>query len=179
MEFVQGKYPHSPAPLPSDSSTDYLTLLPRFLPPSLASPLLTIFTTAFGILRALQTQFSPLISKLLSQPDIASVLLLSVILLSSFWILNMAYRAVIFWVKLAVRLVMWGGMVAVGFWVYNRGVEGFVEDVQGLGEYWWGQYERFAGEAKGWQRAEEAQIRFQAAGQQRPTGRGWGRRGGY
>ena len=44
----------------------------------------------------------------------------------------MMYRAVIFWVNLALRLVFWGGILVVGFWVYNRGPEGFVEDVQGL-----------------------------------------------
>ena len=127
-------------------------------------------------MRALQTHLTPLITKIVTQPDVASILALLAILLISLKILDMAYRAVLFWVKLAVRLVMWGSIVGVGFWVWNRGVDGFVEDVKGLSVYWLAQYERFAGEAKGWQRAEEAQIRFQA-GQQ--GARGYGRRGGW
>jgi hypothetical protein len=179
MEFIQGIYTylyHLLCPPPSNLVADYITLLPRFLPPSIASPLLTVFTSAFGILRAVQTHFSPLITKILTQPDVASILALLAILLISLKILDMAYRAVIFWVKLVVRLVMWGTMVGIGFWVWNRGVDGFVEDVRELGQYWWTQYERFAGDAKGWQKAEEAQIRFQAG---QHNARGYGRRGGW
>ena len=50
-----------------------------------------------------------------------------------------------------------------GLWVYNRGVDGFVSDVEELGMYWWGEYERFSGEAKGWQREQERKVRFNAA----------------
>jgi hypothetical protein len=183
MEFVQGIYTllhdqvFPPPPPPSDPFVDYLTLLPRFLPPTLAHPLLTIFTSAFGIMRALQTHLSPFLTRILAQPDVASVLLLVTLLLASFWVLNMAYRAVMFWVRLVSWFVMWGGVMGLGFWVYTRGPEQFVQDVQELATYWWDQYERFAGEAKGWQKAEEAQIHFQARQQQQ--GRGWGRRGGY
>ena len=85
----------------------------------------------------------------------------------------MMYRAVIFWVNLALRLVFWGGILVVGFWVYNRGPEGFVEDVQGLVEYWLGQYEMYSREVKGFQQQKEDQIRMKASAQQQQKRRGW------
>lgn len=83
----------------------------------------------------------------------------------------MMYRAVIFWVNMVLRLAFWGSILLVGLWVWNRGVDGFVEDLQGLGEYWAGEYERYSGEVKSFQRQKEDQIRFQA--QQKQKGRGW------
>lgn len=81
----------------------------------------------------------------------------------------MMYRAVIFWVNMAVRLVFWGGIVVLGLWVWNRGVDGFVDDVSGLMEYWTGQYEKYSGEVKMFQEQKEAQIRMKA----QPKKRGW------
>lgn len=174
MEFVQGIYHYFHrllVPAPPNPTIDYITLLPRFLPPSVASPLLTIFTSAFGILRALQVHLSPLLTKIVTQPDVASILALIAIFLISLKILDMAYRAVMFWVKLVIKLAFWGTVVGVGFWVYNRGPEGFMGDLSELGGYWLGQYEKFARDAKGWQKAEEAQIKFQA-GQHNARGYG-------
>jgi hypothetical protein len=82
------------------------------------------------------------------------------------------YRAVIFWVKLALQMVLWGGILVVGLWVYNRGLEGFVEDAQGLIEYWLGQYEMYSQEVKGFQQQKESQIRMKASAQQQ-NGKGW------
>lgn len=45
-----------------------------------------------------------------------------------------------------------------------------MEDVQGLGAYWLGEYEKFSGEVKGMQREKEEQIRVQAGQKGR---RGW------
>lgn len=178
MDFVQGMLPASlnrlfglgPA---TDSLSEYVTLFHRFLPPSIASPIISIIAGAFGILKTAQTHLSPLLSRIISQPDVASILALLAILFISLKILDMAYRAVIFWVNLVIRLVLWGGVLILGFWVWNRGVDGFVEDVQGLAQHWTGQYEKFAGEAKAWKKAEEAQIKFNARQQQG----GWGGRG--
>ncbi|RYO29253.1 hypothetical protein AA0111_g6279 [Alternaria arborescens] len=104
-----------------DFIQDYAALIPRFLPPSFASPLLQLLTTFFGISRTLTTHLSPLLNKLITQPDVASILALLAIFFISLKILDMMYRAVIFWVNLALRLVFWGGILVVGFWVYNRG----------------------------------------------------------
>lgn len=60
--------------------------------------------------------------------------------------------------------------MAVGVWVYNRGVDGFVEDVGELGRVWWGEYERVSGEVGGWKREGERKVRYQA-------GKGYGEQG--
>lgn len=152
-------------------ASDYANVLPRFLPPSLLNPLLTVLTTSFGILKTLQTHLSPLLLRLTTQPDIASLALLLIILFVSFKILDMAYRAVVFWISLVFKLVMWGGIIVLGFWVYNRGVDGFAEDVRELVEFWSGEYERYEGEVKRFKGMKEEQIRV------RQGGKGSGRRG--
>jgi hypothetical protein len=151
---------------------DYAALLPRLLPPSFANPLLHLLTTFFGISRTLSEHISPLANKIITQPDVASILVLLAIFFISLKILGMMYRAVIFWVKLALQMVLWGGILVVGLWVYNRGLEGFVEDAQGLIEYWLGQYEMYSQEVKGFQQQKESQIRMKASAQQQ-NGKGW------
>jgi len=118
-----------------DFVQDYATLLPRLLPASLANPILTLLTTTLGLTRTLQTHLAPFLTRLLTQPDIASILLVVVALFISMKVLDMLYRAVLFWINLALRLAFWGGVVALGTWVYTRGPEGFVDDVQGLTAY--------------------------------------------
>lgn len=157
------------APL-TNSSLDYVTLLPRLLPPSIASPLLTLVTTLFGITRTLQTHLQPLFTRLVTEPDAASILVVVAALFISFKILDMMYRAVLFWVNLVFRLVLWAGVGLIGLWVYNRGVDGFVQDVQDLAARWAGEYEKYSGEVKKYQQDQEAQIRLQAKQQ---GGRGW------
>jgi hypothetical protein len=171
MEFIQGMYhqPYRNTPL-TNSPLDYVTLLPRLLPPSIASPLLTLVTTLFGITRTLQTHLQPLFTRLVTEPDAASILVVVAALFISFKILDMMYRAVLFWVNLVFRLVLWGGVGLIGLWVYNRGVDGFVQDVQDLAGRWAGEYEKYSGEVKKYQQDQEAQIRLQAKQQQ---GRGW------
>lgn len=97
--------------------------------------------------------------------------MLLVIFFISMKILDMMYRAVLFWVKLVFRLAVLGAIMVLGLWMYNRGVDGFIEDVQALGEKWAGDYEKYTGEVKKYQAQKEAQIRMQAANK----GRGWGR----
>lgn len=82
----------------------------------------------------------------------------------------MMYRAVLFWVKLAYQIAIWGGIAILGFWLYNRGVDGFVEDVSGLAEYWTGEYHKYKGEVNRFQKAQEQQVRMKA---RQKGGRGW------
>jgi hypothetical protein len=154
----------------TDYLPDYIHLIPQFLPPSLAKSLLTFTTTTFGIMKTLQNHLSPLLLRVLSQPDLTSVLLLLVLAFISFKVLDMMYRTVIFWVSLALRLTMWGAIGMTGFWIYNRGVDGFVEDVHGLVEHWTGEYQKYAGEVKRFQSQKEAQIKMQ---QNRRGAAGW------
>jgi hypothetical protein len=79
----------------------------------------------------------------------------------------MMYRAVMFWVNMALRLVFWGAIVMLGMWLWNRGVDGFVDDVGGLVEYWTGQYEKYSGEVKMAKEQKEGQIRMKAEQQRR------------
>jgi hypothetical protein len=168
MEFIQGmhSYIHDLLhPTPSDPTTEYITLLPRFLPPSLATTAIQVFTSIFGVAHALQTFLTPQLAKFVAQPDVFSILALLAIFFISLKIVGMMYRWVMFWVTMVLQLVMWAAMVGVGLWVWNRGVDGFLGDVKDLGMYWLGEYEKFAGEAKGWKDAHEEQIRFQAGKQ--------------
>ncbi|KAF2131609.1 hypothetical protein P153DRAFT_199625 [Dothidotthia symphoricarpi CBS 119687] len=150
---------------------DYITLLPTVLPASLASPILKFVTTSFGITQTLQSHLAPFLTRVITQPDVASIFALLVVFFISMKILDMMYRAVIFWVRMVFRLALLGAVVVLGLWVHNRGVDGFVADVQGLGEKWTGEYQRYSGEVKKFQAQKEDQIRMQAANK----GRGYGR----
>ncbi|KAH7114498.1 nuclear pore assembly and biogenesis-domain-containing protein [Dendryphion nanum] len=141
-----------------DFIQDYLPLLQSFLPPSLLTTLLKTITTTFGLLKTLQTHLSPFIARLTTSPDVTTLLLLAITLFLSFKILDMAYRAVMFWVRLVVRVAFYGSIVGVGLWVYSRGVDGFVEDVGGLMGFWAGEYERFSGDVKAFRREKEREI---------------------
>ncbi|KAL6706473.1 hypothetical protein ACN47E_005412 [Coniothyrium glycines] len=149
---------------------DYATLLPRLLPASIASPLLTLLTTALGITRTLQTHLTPFLTRLVTQPDVASIMLVIVIFFVSMKILDMMYRAVIFWINLVFQLVLWGGMAVLGVWIYTRGVDGFVQDVTDLGHRWVGEYEKYSEEVKMFKLQQEQQVRMKAGQKQR---RGW------
>ncbi|PSN72757.1 hypothetical protein BS50DRAFT_628888 [Corynespora cassiicola Philippines] len=156
-----------------DFIQDYGALLHNLLPPTLVSPLLTFLTTTFGLLKTAQTHLTPLLTRLTTQPDLASILALLAILFLSLKILDMAYRAVMFWVALTLRVVLWGGAAVVAWWVYTRGVEGFVEDLGALVEFWGGEVERYKGEVGRWKEVEERRIRMQAQQQQQQKRKGW------
>ncbi|KAF2787687.1 hypothetical protein K505DRAFT_353674 [Melanomma pulvis-pyrius CBS 109.77] len=152
---------------------DYAQLLTQFLPPSLLNPLITFVSTAFALFKTLQSHLSPLLVRITTQPDFASILMLVAILFVSFKVLGMAYRAVMFWVTLVLRLAFWATCGFVAVWVYNRGIDGFVDDMQGLAEYWSAEYDKYSGEVKRFQGQQETKIRSQ-------TGKGRGRgRGGW
>ncbi|KAJ4296742.1 hypothetical protein N0V90_006790 [Kalmusia sp. IMI 367209] len=153
-----------------DIIQDYISLLHHLLPSTFTNPLIQITTTIYGIVRAAQTYLSPLLAKVISQPDIASILGLVVILWLSMKIVGMALRSVIFWLSLVWTVVKWGVIFGVALWVWNRGPEGAAQDAQELMEVWMGEYKKFKGQADAYKRAEEAQIRFQAG--QRGA-RGW------
>lgn len=77
-------------------------------------------------------------------------------------ILDMMYRAVMFWINMAIRLVLWGSIILLGLWVWNRGVDGFVDDVSGLVQHWTGEYEKYTGEVKKYREQNDNQIRMKA-----------------
>lgn len=136
------------------TSQDIAALLPRYLPPTVSHPLIHALTTMLSLAHTLSTHLTPL----LREPSIPSLLALALLLLVTLKILDMAYRAVLFWIRLAFRLAFWGAVVGVGFWVWSRGVDGFVEDVGELAGFWWGEYERWKGEVEGWRGVEEEKV---------------------
>lgn len=99
-------------------------------------------TTAFQIhfLRPLTTLLTPLLTRATQNPDITTILLLGVLLFLSLKALDMFVRSVLFWIRLAVRLAFWGVVVALGGWVWARGLEGVVEDCKVWVEVWRGEY---------------------------------------
>ncbi|KAF2638088.1 hypothetical protein P280DRAFT_90781 [Massarina eburnea CBS 473.64] len=146
----------------------YAPYLSTYLPPSVFAPTIKMITTTFGVLKTLQAHLAPLLAPISTQPDIASAILLLILLLSSLKILNMAYRAVMFWLWLAVQLTLLGGILLIGTWAWKKGAEGVVSDVQELVRFWWGQYEMFSGEVEGWKgQAEREAYQNGYGGQQR------------
>ncbi|ORX93178.1 nuclear pore assembly and biogenesis-domain-containing protein [Clohesyomyces aquaticus] len=141
-----------------DLVQDYVRIAQKFLPPSLLNTLITMATTAFGIAKTLQTHLTPLILRVTTQPDLATILTLAVVLLISFKILDMAYRAVMFWINLVFRLVMWGSVATIGLWIWHRGVDGFIDDVQGLVEFWKDRYDEYSGEVSKFQKQQEVRM---------------------
>ena len=74
-----------------------------------------------------------LVDQVSRKPDLATIALLLVIVFVSLKILNMLWETLMFWIRLARKIVVWGGLLAFALWMYNRGPEGVMEDVN----YWW------------------------------------------
>ena len=92
----------------------------------------------YTYLSTMRSYILALIEQVSRKPDLATIALLLVILFISLKLLNMLWQTFIFWFNMARKLAFWGGLVALGLWMYTRGFEGVQEDVQ----YWiqvWGQ----------------------------------------
>ncbi|KAL2003940.1 hypothetical protein VTN02DRAFT_1459 [Thermoascus thermophilus] len=74
-----------------------------------------------------------------STPDLVSVLLLALILFVSLKVLDYARRVVVFWITLALRLLFWGVVLSVAWYVYRVGCEKAIADAGWL----WGVAEGF------------------------------------
>lgn len=112
----------------------------------------------------------PMINKFINtirtKPDIASIALLLVTLYISLKLLNMAIQSVMWWLKLARKLMFWALIVGVGTWVWSRGLEGAVTDLGTLGQ-------TFKTEYAYWnERAERARIENAINGKGRVGSRG-------
>lgn len=90
-------------------------------------------------------------------------------LLVSLKILNILYRAVMFWITLALRLVFWGTVVVVGLYVWSRGWEQATQDcvvwARYWGDVWQSEYERYQEQVEV-ARAYQQQQAQAAGGQQ-------------
>lgn len=83
----------------------------------------------------------PLVDHVRQKPDLASIVLVLIILFLSLKLLNMLWQAVMFWVRLATRIAFWSGAIVLLLWVFNRGVDGVVEDVGYWTRIWNGEYQ--------------------------------------
>jgi hypothetical protein len=81
-------------------------------------------------------------------PAIISVGALILFLLITMQIMNFFRRMMMFWVRIMWRIAFWGGLVAVGSVVYQRGLERTVNDAvhwgEQLAEVWWREYEGYS-----------------------------------
>lgn len=179
MDIIQGKH-HPPPPHATTEATnalssnkDWATHLLHTNNNDLSPYLRQALYYTTTLTTYLHAYLLPLITSLTQKPDLATIALLLVIFFISLKILNMLWQAVMFWVRLASRVVFWGGAVVIGFWLYTRGPEGVVEDCG----YWvraWGQEYQY------WKEQEEGAR--MARGRQQPfagkggvgAGAGWG-----
>lgn len=108
---------------------------------------------------------APLMTALTQKPDLATLALLLLILFLSLKILNMLVNTVMFWIRLAARLMFWGSLAVIGLWMWTRGPAGVMEDVQSWSYVWTQEYKYFT---------ERAEQRM-AKGTQQPYGgaSGW------
>lgn len=132
------------------------------MPPGLLSTLTTHSSTYYRLLKTVLTIRStisrfidPLLTKLLHSPDVPSVLLLLLLLFVGFKILDLAYRSIMFWIRLSIRLVFYTSIVVVGIWIWQRGADGVMADLSYVGREWNREYD-------GWKkRSEMAKVQRQ------------------
>jgi hypothetical protein len=99
---------------------------------------------------------------LTQKPDLATLALLLLIIFLS---LNMLLSTVMFWLRLATKILFWGSLAIVGLWMWTRGPEGILQDLAYWGRAWTEEYRYFT------DRAEQRM----AKGTQQPYGNaaGW------
>ena len=108
-------------------------------------------------------------------PDLLTLGLLAALLFISMKTLDYMRRTIVYWISLAIRLGMWGAMIVVGVYVWQRGMEQSVEDFGWM----WGLLAGLADEGQqvGGRKAggsERAARRMAGSGPKRRTrGAGW------
>jgi len=124
----------------------------------------------YNALNTVKSWILPIIDQISHKPDLATIALLLVIVLVSLKILDMLWQTVIFWFKLAKRILFWGGLAALGLWLWSRGPEGMMQDVQYWQEAWSSEY--------GYWKEQEKMARMSRQGinhraSQQPGRAGW------
>ena len=117
-----------------------------------------------------------LLSRVLNDnPDIWTLVVLAIVLFISMKALDILRRQIIYMISVTLRLLLWGTVALVGFYVYQRGVEQTLEDagwlmgfLNGLGD----EGEKI-GKAKGRQKMADARRASAAGPRGRARGGGW------
>jgi hypothetical protein len=163
MDLVTGRHQHTSLFRRSNP----LTCLPEWSSYLLSSsnpfrPYILPFLSYTSILKAYTT---PLMNALTQKPDLATLALLLLIIFLSLKILNMLLSTVMFWLRLATKILFWGSLAIVGLWMWTRGPEGILQDLAYWGRAWTEEYRYFT------DRAEQRM----AKGTQQPYGNaaGW------
>ena len=91
---------------------------------------------------------APLITAVTQKPDLATIALLLLIIFLSLKILNMLLSTVMFWLRLAARILFWGSLAIVGLWMWTRGPEGILDDLGYWGRAWSEEYKYFTDRAE-------------------------------
>ncbi|KAG5294753.1 hypothetical protein I7I48_11411 [Histoplasma ohiense] len=100
-----------------------------YIPSSLSLQVLSYCSIFSTHLHSITRQYlqpyllAPLQTLLSSPPDLASLLILALILFISLRVLDYARRIITFWVMLVFRLVFWGSVVGAAYYVYVVGWE--------------------------------------------------------
>jgi hypothetical protein len=132
------------------------------------SPYLYRLYNGFSIIKS---YVLPLIDQVSRKPDLATIALLLIIVLVSLKILDMLWQTLLFWFRLARRILFWGGLAALALWMWNRGPDGMMEDIT----YWQGVWSSEYRQLK--DREDIAKLARQgrnyAGGRQQPQQRGW------
>lgn len=107
----------------------------------------------------IQPQVERLVDAMEGSPTASSVVVPLVILTVAVIVLNWIRRMVMWWTRMAFRLVFWATIVALGAWVWNRGIEASLRDTFVLGgkivgycavvkDIWVAEYKRYEDQQK-------------------------------
>ncbi|KAL2259379.1 hypothetical protein VTK26DRAFT_6969 [Humicola hyalothermophila] len=148
-----------------------LNYLQETLPPSL----LPIVTSSLTALSTFTTQtLAPLLTLLLdrltvllaSSPNAVALAVLVVLAVAILQVLALVRRIVLFWTRLALRLLFWAALGLLASVVWQRGVERSVRDAAviaarvggwavGVARVWWSEFERAQAQLEAQRRAQQ------------------------
>ncbi|KAK3298985.1 uncharacterized protein B0H64DRAFT_386780 [Chaetomium fimeti] len=154
-----------------DSLPWTLSMLTDILPPETLTYLAQLQTTLLSPTGPLQTlrdalahltaMLTPLftaaidrlVTLLSASPNVVAAAVLVVLAIVILQILSLVRRVVLFWTRVAFRLVFWAGVALVVSWAWQRGMERSLRDaavvggkaagwLAGAGQAWWQEYEK-------------------------------------
>lgn len=70
------------------------------------------------------------------------------IIVLSFFAIKMVYNAIMSWIRFAFKFGFILGSIAIMVWIWNRGLDGSVEDLRFLFQFWTEQYYKYESQAK-------------------------------
>lgn len=97
----------------------------------------------FGAMSTAKSYLLPLVDQVSQKPDLATIALLVLIIFVSLKVLNMLWQTFLFWVRMIWSIVFWGGLLAIGLWLYTRGPDGVAEDMQRGFDTWNAEYKHY------------------------------------